>query len=116
MSPYKDDFCPFENKVWLNAASEGPLPKISAEALGEAIVWKSLPYQLDDEKFVSVQVQLKESIGRLIGVNPRDVILANSASYGLHILANGIAWNVGDEIVLMENDFPTDILPWLSKL
>lgn len=114
MSDYQKDFMDFTGKAWLNAASEGPLPLKSAEALKESIVWKSLPYLLDLPKFTSVPMELKKSVGRLIHVDPKDVILANSASYGLHLLANGIVWQPGDEIILMRNDFPTDILPWLA--
>ncbi len=111
---FKNDFASFDKKIWLNAASEGPLPLVAAQALTEAIVWKSRPYELTNEKFISIPKELKESIGQLIGVDSRDVILGNSASYGLHILANGLTWKLGDEIVVMQNDFPTDILPWLS--
>lgn len=111
---YKNDFAPQEGKIWLNAASEGPLPLSAGRALSEAIRWKSQPYLLDNNKFASVPAGLKDSIGRLLNVNSRDVILGNSASYGLHILANGISWNAGDEILLMQNDFPTSILPWLA--
>lgn len=114
MRDYRQDFSSFEERIWLNAASEGPLPLVSAEALQDAVQWKSKPYQLNIQKFISIQKGLKESIGQLVGVVPRDVILANSASYGLHILANGIAWQEGDEIILMQNDFPADILPWLA--
>src|SRR3989338_9279670 len=105
-NPYQKDFCDFEGKLWLNAASEGPLPKISAECLQEAVHWKSRPYLLDNDKFIQIPMGLKQSIGKLINVNSRDVILANSASYGLHILADGIPWKKGDEIVVMQNDLP----------
>ncbi len=111
---FKKDFADFDGKIWLNAASEGPLPLVAAKALQEAMEWKSRPFKLDNEKFISVPRDLKESIGRLLAVEPKDVILGNSASYGLHILANGIAWERADEILLMQNDFPTNILPWLS--
>jgi len=107
-------FSSFDGKVWLNAASEGPLPIAAQKALVQAIEWKSKPHLLTNAKFVSTVVELKESIGKLIHVNAPDVILANSASYGLHILANGIRWQAGDEVLLMQNDFPTDILPWLA--
>ena len=43
-----------------------------------------------------------------------DVILANSASYGLHLIANGFPWRDGDEVLTMRGDFPSDILPWLG--
>jgi len=113
MKDYIKDFLPFDGNVWLNAASEGPLPKVSAKALEEAVIWKSLPYLLNP-KFPIVPLELKESIGKLINVNHRDVILSNSATYGLHLLADGIPWATGDEILLMQNDFPSDILPWLA--
>lgn len=114
MRDYQKDFASFEDHIWLNAASEGPLPLVAAQCLQEAIQWKSKPYLLDNAKFSSTQKGLKISIGRLISVPYRDVILSNSASYGLHILANGIPWQKGDEIILMHNDFPADILPWLA--
>ena len=111
---YGKDFASFEGKIWLNTASEGALPLVSAWALQEAVEWKSKPYLLTIPKFLAAQKDLKESIGRLINVSSQDVILGNSASHGLHILADGIPWKKGDEVLLMENDFPADILPWLA--
>lgn len=114
MRNYRQDFSDFKDKIWLNAASEGPLPKVAALALNTVVEWKSLPYQLDHQRFLLTQKSLKDVIGRLIRVDPQDVILGNSASYGIHLLANGIPWKAGDEIVTMQNDFPTNILPWLA--
>lgn len=42
-----------------------------------------------------------------------EIVLGNSASYGLHIIANGYPWQAGDEILVMAGDFPSDLLPWL---
>ena len=111
---YQKDFASFDGKIWLNAASEGPLPLIADKALQQAVTWKMKPYLLDMGKFVTTVTGLKRSIGRLLGVDEADVILGNSASYGLHLLANGIPWKKGDEILTMQNDFPTNILPWLA--
>src|SRR3989338_3304937 len=111
---YRKDFASFEGNIWLNSASEGALPLVSARALQDAVEWKSKPYLLTIPKFIAAQKDLKESISRLINVPYRDVILGNSASHGLHILANGIPWKAGDEVLLMRNDFPADILPWLA--
>jgi selenocysteine lyase/cysteine desulfurase len=43
-----------------------------------------------------------------------EVVLANSASYGLHLIANGLPWHPGDEVLVVGNDFPSDIFPWLT--
>src|SRR5262249_14296781 len=70
--------------------------------------------QLTTERFTNVPKRLKQAFANLIGALPQDIILGNSASYGLHLLANGIPWRAGDEILLMKGDFPSDILPWLA--
>ena len=53
-------------------------------------------------------------LGRLIGAPAEQIILGNSTSYGVHLLANGLPWRDGDEVLLVDGDFPTSILPWLD--
>ncbi len=83
------DFAPFEGRVWLNCAHQAPLPRCAAEAAREAVSWKERPWELTTARFTGVPQRLREALARLIGAASRDVILANSASYGLHLLANG---------------------------
>ena len=111
---HSKDFGPFDGKIWLNSAGEGALPRVSVAALQEAVTWKVKPFQLTHQRFQEVPLKLKAALGRLLGVDPLDVILGNSATYGIHLLANGIPFTAGDEVLLMRNDFPTDILPWLA--
>lgn len=111
---YSQDFGPFDGKVWLNCAHQGPLPRVAAAAAREAIEWKTAPHRLTTERFVRVPARLRRALGRLVGAEPDDIILANSASYGLHLMANGMPWRAGDEVLLMQGDFPSDILPWLG--
>lgn len=107
------DFGPFNGRTWLNCAHQGPLPRIAAEEAREAIDWKVAPYELTTERFNSVPARLKSALARLIGASADEIILGNSASYGLHLLANGIPWRQGDEVLVVAGDFPSDILPWL---
>ena len=108
------DFESFDGHSWLNCAHQGPLPRVAAEAAREAILWKTALHHLRDELFSEVPLRLKRVLGKLIGVPGEDIILGNSASYGLHLLANGIRWQAGDEVLLVKDDFPADILPWLA--
>jgi selenocysteine lyase/cysteine desulfurase len=108
------DFGPFDGRVWLNCAHQAPLPKCAAAAAHEAVAWKVRPWELTTARFTGTPQRLREALARLIGGDARDVILANSASYGLHLLANGIDWRPGDEVLCMKGDFPSDILPWLG--
>src|ERR1051326_1181537 len=91
-----------DGHVWLNCAHQGPLPSAAADALAEALGWKLAPYELTAEKFRSVPERLRKSLAHLIGAEPDEVILANSASYGLHLIANGLGLTDGDEVLVME--------------
>ncbi len=114
MNDYSKDFGPFDGKIWLNCAGEGPLPHAAVRALHESVEWKVKPYRLTHKRFAQVPRELKAAIGKFINVNPDDVILGNSATYGIHLFANGIPLLSGDEVLVMQNDFPVDILPWLG--
>ena len=108
------DFGPFGGRIWFNCAHQGPLPKVAVSAAQKALRQKANPYLIKDDEFVDLPRALKASIGRLVGANAEDIILGNSASYGLHVLRNGISWKTGDEILLVSGDFPATIYPWLT--
>lgn len=114
MTDYSDSFTDFDGNIWLNCAHQGPMPKVTIEELNEALEWKLSPYHLTSARFREVPSKMKSAIGELINIPPEEVILTNGASYGIHLLANGIPWKSGDEVLLMQGDFPSDILPWLA--
>lgn len=108
------DFGPFDGRVWLNTAHQGALPAVAAEAAAEAIQWKRDPRHLTDARFAEVPARLRRALGRVLEVPAKEVVLSNSSSYGLHLLANGIPWEAGDEVLLVRGDFPSTTLPWLG--
>jgi selenocysteine lyase/cysteine desulfurase len=111
---YRDAFGDFDGRAWINCAHQGPLPLVAAEAAREAVVRKMSPHRMTTRSFSEVPARLRTLLGRLIDAEPDDVILAPGASYGLHLLANGLPLTDGDEVLLMAGDFPSDIMPWLA--
>ena len=112
--PLSSDFGPFDGRVWFNCAHQGPLPQAAVFAAQDALKQKIRPSLIRDEDFTTVPNTLKASIGRLLGASAEDIILGNSASYGLHILRNGLQWRAGDEVLLVNGDFPATVYPWLG--
>lgn len=112
-NPYTRDFGPFEGRTWLNTAHQGPLPKVAADAARIVLEEKIRPHLLRDEDFFDVPRRLRAALAQLITAAPDDIILGNSTTYGLDLLANGIRWQAGDEVLLVEGDFPANVLSWL---
>lgn len=113
-APFAGDFGPFDGRAWLNTAHQGPLPRVAVTAAREAIERKAQPHRLEDDDFFQVPAGLRAALGRVIGAAPDDIILGNSTTYGLDLLANGIQWRGGDEVLLVKGDFPADVFPWLT--
>ena len=102
------------DRVWLNAAHQGPLPGRAASAVAEMVRWKQQPHHLKrSEPFIEIPGRLRLVLADLISAPEVEIVLANSSSYGLHLVANGLGLGPGDEVVVAANDFPSDILPWL---
>lgn len=112
-NPYGADFGPFDGRVWLNTAHQGPLPKVAIEAARAALEQKARPHLLRDEDFFEVPRRLRTALGKLTGAAREDIILGNSTTYGLDLLANGMQWRRGDEVLVVDGDFPADVFPWL---
>lgn len=107
------DFGPFEGNVWLDCAHQGPLPRVAAREARRELARKVRPWAIDDDSFHEVPDRLRRVLGRLVGAPPGEIVLGDSTSYGLHLLADGFPWRRGDEILLPWGDFPATVLPWL---
>lgn len=113
MLRYADDFGPFDGHIWLNCAHQGPLPKVAVEKAQEALQQKIAPHRLPYSAFDEVPARLKRGLASVVGCEADDVILGNSTSYGLNLLVQGLPLEEGDEVLLIDGDFPASVITWL---
>jgi selenocysteine lyase/cysteine desulfurase len=73
---------------------------------------KAAPHRIADGDFAEVAERLRDRLARLVGAPTDEIVLGNSTSYGLHLIANGLNWQNGDEILVVEGDYPATVLPW----
>jgi cysteine desulfurase/selenocysteine lyase len=106
-------FGPFDGRIWLNTAHQGPLPRVAVAALERCVREKQSPQRLVDERFLELPRRLRSRLARLVGGQPDEVVLGNSASWGLQAIANAFPWRAGDEIALLASDYPATQFPWL---
>jgi cysteine desulfurase / selenocysteine lyase len=106
------EFGPFDGRSWLNTAHQGPLPRPAVEMAVRAAALKAAPHRIRDADFSEVPERLRALLAQLVGSPPEQIVLGNSTSYGLHLVANGLDWQGGDEVLVIEGDYPATILPW----
>jgi selenocysteine lyase/cysteine desulfurase len=113
VTAYAQDFGPFDGRVWVNSAHQGPMPRVAVEAARKAIEQKARPFHIGNDAFFEVPVRLRMALGKLVGAAADDIILGNSTTYGLDLLANGMQWRSGDEVLLVDGDYPANVYPWM---
>jgi selenocysteine lyase/cysteine desulfurase len=105
-------FGPFGGRAWFNTAHQGPLPRAAVAATEHAAHLKAAPHLIRDDDFRDVPERLRGLLADLVGGSPEQIVLGNSTSYGLHLIANGLDWDDGDEVLTIEGDYPATVLPW----
>lgn len=97
---------------YLNCAYMSPMPLASIQAAKDGLSYKTRPWTYQGSHFFEFTEQTRALAAELIGAASDDVALVPSASYGLQIAANAFVLTAGDEIIVLEDQFPSNIYPW----
>jgi selenocysteine lyase/cysteine desulfurase len=85
-----------ESVRWLRFQSEGPgAPPIA-------------------ESTVEMVEHVRAQVARAINADPDEVMLAENTTIGINIVANGIDWRRGDNVVLSTHAHPGNRIPWYN--
>jgi cysteine desulfurase/selenocysteine lyase len=98
--------------TFLDHAAASPLPRPSIDALvamAERLGSSNPPSALDYAD------QLRVEVAQLINGEPSGVALTRSTAHGIALLAGGLDFAPGDNVVVVEGDYPTAIYPWLAR-
>lgn len=58
--------------------------------------------------------RVREKVAALIGGAAAGVALTRSTSHGLSIVARGLEWRPGDNVVSVRGEYPSNIYPWMA--
>lgn len=101
-------------QAFLGNAAVCPLPLPVSRAMSDYALAASLG---DQEKMLDLPrllSQTKERAGRLLGVAGVDISLVGPTSMGLSMVAAGLAWRKGDNVVYYHSDYPSNAVVWMN--
>jgi len=101
------------DRVYLNTAYMGPMPKSAIAAGQKSYAAKGQPWAYDvQQDFFGLPEQLRERAARLFGAQAGEIALVPSASYGLATAARNLAPQKRSEILVLDGQFPSNIYVW----
>ena len=113
MTSWRNEWHEFEDATYLNAAAQGPFPKVAARAAQQAVEWKKFPHRMPDEAYFQLPNRVRASLAALVGGQPDEIAITTGTSGGLAAVATGLDWKPDDEVLLAQGDFPAHFTTFL---
>jgi selenocysteine lyase/cysteine desulfurase len=103
-----------ENIAYLNCAGNSPQLKKTTEALIKGAIEKSHPWERKPGDFFNEAEKIRILASEIFGSDADGYCVIPSASYGISAAARIMEPRLGvdDKILLMEEEFPSNVLPW----
>ena len=107
------------DKTYLNNASVSVMPKTSIESMKQFLIDYSEmgPDSLESEIFIKgLWEKTRKSIAKVVKCNPDEIIITQSVTDGINIVANGMKFGENSNIVIRggEHEHHANYFPWLK--
>jgi cysteine desulfurase/selenocysteine lyase len=113
MRDFRQDFQDFSPTIYLDCAYQGPFPRATEERVLQAVQLKCHPDRLDSSEYFALPNRVRDRFATLIGADPAEIALTNSATHGVGIVTSGLGLKAGDEVVITSRNFPSNLFTWL---
>jgi selenocysteine lyase/cysteine desulfurase len=101
-----------QNKIFLGHAGVCPLPRRVAQAMTDCANGGTLG---DQEAFVMHRLADARRLGaQLLNCQADEVSLVGPTSLGLSLVAAGLSFRKGDNILIYHDDYPSNVYPWMA--
>ena len=101
-----------EEVAYLNCAYMGPLARRVLSAGIDGLSRKARPWSIEPSDFFTPLTEARRLFGELIGGDPDGVAMVPSVSYGMAIAAANLPVRQGENIVVLAEQFPSNIYVW----
>ncbi|HKQ30169.1 MAG TPA: aminotransferase class V-fold PLP-dependent enzyme [Burkholderiales bacterium] len=111
----RDEFPVVENCIYLNHAAVGPWPKRSRDAAARFAAENVSEGARHYPRWLETERQLRGQLQALIRApSPDDIALLKNTSEALSFVASGFPWRDGDNVVISDEEFPSNRIVWES--
>src|SRR3569832_1977234 len=110
-----DEFVLHDDLVYLNHAAVAPWPRRTAETVLRFAAENATEGARNYPRGTEVEAALREQLRVLLNApDSADIALLKNTSEGLSLIAYGLTWAAGDNIVISDEEFPSNRIVWES--
>ena len=100
------------NVAYLNCAYMSPLLRSATDIAITSLQRKTKPWTITADDFFSDTEKTRNLAAGIVGCTPNDIALIPSASYGVAIAARNFQIIAGQEILVLDEQYPSNVYAW----
>ncbi len=99
--------------IWLNNCGTTPAGKHIIEALSQFMEGYALKGIITEiASYPKVQNNIKKILCDLLNCSLDELALIHNTAEGMNFISHGLKLSAEDEVILLENEYPSNIYPW----
>lgn len=110
----RSQFAVTDRYVYLNHAATGILPQLTRDALGAFLAAQAEEGVVGVARYEMKMPAYRAHVGQFIGASGAEIGILRNTSDGANVIALGLDWQPGDRVILPNNEFPANAIPWLA--
>jgi cysteine desulfurase / selenocysteine lyase len=102
-----------EEHIHFNHAGVAPM-SVRVRAAVEHVLQVMSEEGFDIDDYTETLGQLRSNLATLVGVTADQVSITRGTAHGISLLARGLDWREGDNIVGARLEYPANLFPWMA--
>ena len=111
---YRNEFPVVKNHVYLDHAGVAPVSQRVVRAVQQFMTESADGGAFHYPEWITRIASARQNAARLINADIDEIAFVKSTSHGLSIVAEGLTWQEGDNVIVYEKEFPSNLFPWLN--
>lgn len=100
--------------AYFDHAAMSPLPQTAADAFEK---WLKEAVELGNSawgQWVKGVESTRATAAEMISAQPEEIALVANTTAGISLVAEGLDWRAGDNVVTFADEFPSNVYPWMN--
>jgi cysteine desulfurase/selenocysteine lyase len=111
---WRQEFPVTEHLTHLNHAGVSPVSRRVAAAVTDFMTEAMMIDAARQRQWESRSEAIRAAFAGLVGAQPEEIAFVKNTSEGLSLVAAGLDWHSGDNVIAVQDEYPSNVYPWFG--
>jgi len=100
--------------AYFDHAALSPIPKVTADRMQAFVAQTATVGNLGWLDWMQELQQTRTTAAAMLGASVDEIALVGNTTSGVNLVAEGLDWREGDNVVTLADEFPANVYPWTN--